>query len=96
MDWIVPAEIPTIPTYHIMNSKNIIEDESQLSAEIPNDHVLKWYHHMLTGMLFECRGEAHIATDKIANQVNIMDSIMFEAQRHGRLSFYMVCGIPSQ
>ncbi|KAH6995226.1 thiamine diphosphate-binding protein [Ilyonectria destructans] len=70
MDWIVPAEIPTIPTYHIMNSKNIIEDESQLSADIPNDHVLKWYHHMLT--------------------VNIMDSIMFEAQRHGRLSFYMV------
>ncbi|KAF7557705.1 hypothetical protein G7Z17_g442 [Cylindrodendrum hubeiense] len=53
-----------------MSSNNVIQDESQLSADIPNEQVLKWYQNMLT--------------------VNIMDSIMFEAQRHGRLSFYMV------
>ncbi|KAH7152660.1 thiamine diphosphate-binding protein, partial [Dactylonectria macrodidyma] len=70
MDWIVPSEVSPIPTYSIMNSSNVIEDESQLSAEIPDAQVLKWYHNMLT--------------------VNIMDGIMFEAQRHGRLSFYMV------
>lgn len=27
----------------------------------------------------------------LSGAVNIMDAIMFEAQRHGRLSFYMVC-----
>ena len=30
-------------------------------------------------------------TDLHQTTVNIMDTIMFEAQRHGRLSFYMVC-----
>ncbi|KAJ2897518.1 hypothetical protein MKZ38_004641 [Zalerion maritima] len=70
MDWIVPSLMPPIPTYRILNSDNVIEDESRLSAEIPTEEILKWYHNMLT--------------------VNIMDGIMFDAQRHGRLSFYMV------
>lgn len=28
--------------------------------------------------------------EPIASLVNIMDSIMYDAQRHGRVSFYMV------
>lgn len=32
-----------------------------------------------------------MATDKDIPTVSVMDGIMFEAQRQGRLSFYMVC-----
>ncbi|UPK94105.1 hypothetical protein LCI18_005040 [Fusarium solani-melongenae] len=70
MQWTEPSTIPTIPTYRIMNSNSIIEDESQVSSEVTPERVLGWYKNMLT--------------------VNIMDGIMFDAQRHGRLSFYMV------
>ncbi|RSL87339.1 hypothetical protein CEP51_002308 [Fusarium floridanum] len=70
MQWTEPSTIPTIPTYRIMNSNSIIEDETQVSSEVTPERVLGWYKNMLT--------------------VNIMDGIMFDAQRHGRLSFYMV------
>lgn len=32
-----------------------------------------------------------MGTDKDIPTVSVMDGIMFEAQRQGRLSFYMVC-----
>ena len=32
-----------------------------------------------------------VGTDKDIPTVSVMDGIMFEAQRQGRLSFYMVC-----
>ncbi|KAF5008756.1 hypothetical protein FDECE_4993 [Fusarium decemcellulare] len=83
--------MPTIPTYRIMNAESVIEDESQVSSDVTPDRVLGWYKNMLTG---ECH---HWGPSSDSNQsaytqrlVNIMDSIMFEAQRHGRLSFYMV------
>jgi 2-oxoisovalerate dehydrogenase E1 component alpha subunit len=84
MQWTEPSTIPTIPTYRIMNSNSIIEDESQISSEVTAERVLGWYKNMLTGM--SCWDSAAYAN----HAVNIMDGIMFDAQRHGRLSFYMV------
>lgn len=50
MQWTEPSTIPTIPTYRIMNSNSIIEDESQVSSEVTPERVLGWYKNMLTGM----------------------------------------------
>ncbi|KAJ6017892.1 thiamine diphosphate-binding protein, partial [Penicillium sp. IBT 35674x] len=76
MEWIIPAEHTRIPTFRILNMQNKIENPALLTSNIPKDEILQWYKNMVTGIFFRA--------------VNIMDSIMFDAQRHGRVSFYMV------
>ncbi|KAF9891395.1 hypothetical protein FE257_004251 [Aspergillus nanangensis] len=70
MDFLVPSNIPPLPTYHVMNHDGQLADPTREPPTVSEEQALVWYKNMLT--------------------VNIMDTIMFEAQRHGRLSFYMV------
>ncbi|KAJ5756894.1 uncharacterized protein N7511_007076 [Penicillium nucicola] len=70
MNFLKPAEIPPISTYHVLDCDGLVKDTSRGPPDVTDEEVLEWYNNMLT--------------------VNIMDNIMFEAQRHGRLSFYMV------
>jgi len=88
MDFVVPQNMPPIATYRIMNSEGVIEDESQAPEGVTNEQVVGWYKSMLTGMLliFSIR----INTNRWCSSMNILDTIMSEAQRQGRLSFYMV------
>ncbi|KAF4493703.1 2-oxoisovalerate dehydrogenase subunit alpha, mitochondrial [Fusarium agapanthi] len=74
MEWLVPTDTPRIPTYRILNSENRVGDPVQITSEIPKDEILQWYMNMVT-------------IQKLIEPlliVNIMDGIMFDAQRHGR------------
>ncbi|KAL4885595.1 thiamine diphosphate-binding protein [Aspergillus karnatakaensis] len=70
MAFIDPQNLPSIPTYRVMDSDGVFIDKSRRKLEVSDEEILKWYKNMLT--------------------VSIMDVVMFEAQRQGRLSFYMV------
>ncbi|KAJ6024481.1 hypothetical protein N7540_005278, partial [Penicillium herquei] len=70
MDFLKPAEVAPIATYHVMKADSSVADPNRGPPDVTNEQVVEWYKNMIT--------------------VNIMDNIMFEAQRHGRLSFYMV------
>lgn len=86
--------MPLIPTFRIMNEECVVEDESMVSPEVTPEKVLGWYKNMLTG---ESVGDLYLGSARTAltslRLVHIMDGIMFEAQRHGRVSFYMVCAV---
>ncbi|KAL9016447.1 MAG: hypothetical protein Q9185_006216 [Variospora sp. 1 TL-2023] len=58
-----------------MDSDGVVVDEGR-DLEVSDEEVLTWYKNMLTGNL--------------PRTVSIMDLIMYDAQRQGRLSFYMV------
>ncbi|KAJ5902799.1 hypothetical protein N7495_003327, partial [Penicillium taxi] len=64
------SDLPSIPTYRVMNSDGQLVDKTRAPPDISDEEVLTWYKNMLT--------------------VSVMDVVMFEAQRQGRLSFYMV------
>lgn len=49
MEWVVPTDTPRIPTYHIMNSDNKLQDPAENISDITKDDVLKWYKNMVTG-----------------------------------------------
>ncbi|MCJ1273297.1 hypothetical protein MMC21_001087 [Puttea exsequens] len=70
-----PSTHPAMPTYRVMDSDGVVVDKSRRPSDIGHEEILTWYRNMLTG------------TQAI---VSIMDLIMFDAQRQGRLSFYMV------
>ncbi|KAL4864611.1 hypothetical protein BDV12DRAFT_9645 [Aspergillus spectabilis] len=70
MAFINPQDMPSIPTYRVMDSDGVLVDKSRKKLDVSSEDILTWYRNMLT--------------------VSIMDVVMFEAQRQGRLSFYMV------
>ncbi|EAU33179.1 2-oxoisovalerate dehydrogenase alpha subunit, mitochondrial precursor [Aspergillus terreus NIH2624] len=70
MTFITPSDLPSIPTYRIMDSDGVLLDKNRGPPDVPKEEIVAWYKNMLT--------------------VSIMDVIMFEAQRQGRISFYMV------
>ncbi|KAL8977890.1 MAG: hypothetical protein Q9177_006539, partial [Variospora cf. flavescens] len=73
-----PSTHPAIPTYRFMDSDGVVVDEGR-DLDVSDEDVLTWYKNMLTG--------------NFPRTVSIMDLIMYDAQRQGRLSFYMVRGI---
>ena len=82
-----------------MDSDGLIVDKAHVPVDVGDKEVLTWYRNMLTGTSFSGRQMFHIRERHIQEQVlmrhpsitvSIMDVIMFEAQRQGRLSFYMV------
>lgn len=86
MKFIDPMDAPDIPTYRVIDSDGALVDKARGAPKVSDETVLTWYKNMLTGRL-NLRIQQD-RTDKVA--VSIMDVIMFEAQRQGRLSFYMV------
>jgi 2-oxoisovalerate dehydrogenase E1 component alpha subunit len=90
MEWIDPAAQAPITTFSLMDANSVLRDETQISPEVTPEVVLGWYKNMLTGKNFAAF--LALAKNKVngLSIVNILDSIMFDAQRHGRLSFYMV------
>ena len=71
-----------------MSDDGSLEDPNRADPDVTNEQVLTWYKNMLTG---ETKNLWTTFTSNRLHVVNILDSIMFEAQRQGRLSFYMVC-----
>lgn len=49
MDFLIPAEIPPIKTYHVMDSGGSVEDSSRRPPDTTDDQVIEWYKNMLTG-----------------------------------------------
>lgn len=77
-----------MPTYRVMDSDGVIVDTKHEPSDVSTEEVITWYKNMLTGMSLS---SSLAEIDRlITGEVNIMDVIMFEAQRQGRLSFYMV------
>ncbi|PLN77270.1 branched chain alpha-keto acid dehydrogenase complex, alpha subunit [Aspergillus taichungensis] len=70
MSFINPTDLPSIPTFRVMNSDGELLDPNRKPLGVSNEEILTWYKNMLA--------------------VSVMDVVMFEAQRQGRLSFYMV------
>ena len=89
MDFLKPAEVTPIATYHVMNADGSVADPDRGPPDVTDEQVVEWYKNMVTGGLENTFSLWHLLLT-IEITVNIMDHIMFEAQRHGRLSFYMV------
>lgn len=88
-----PSSLPAMPTYRVMDSDGVIVDTKHEPSDVSTEEVITWYKNMLTGMSIRFwLGNMSIKMDEadIYIKVNVMDVIMFEAQRQGRLSFYMV------
>ncbi len=89
LEFVRPSTNRAIPTYRVMDSDGTIVDEAR-KPDVSKDEVLKWYTNMLTGMWSFLSVELVTWRAKHVFVVSIMDLIMFDAQRQGRLSFYMV------
>jgi hypothetical protein len=49
MDFVIPSNYPIIPTYRVMNSDGVLEDETRARPNVSNEQALTWYKNMLTG-----------------------------------------------
>jgi 2-oxoisovalerate dehydrogenase E1 component alpha subunit len=78
----------------VIDSDGSVVDPDREPPAIEDEQALQWYKNMLTGTQtkafdqLKARNRALTRFPTLA--VNIMDKIMSEAQRQGRLSFYMV------
>lgn len=54
MEFLTPSMLPTIPTFRIMNSEGVMEDQTREPPDVTDEQALTWYKNMLTGM-FGCR-----------------------------------------
>jgi hypothetical protein len=96
MTFTQPSNISAIPTYRVMDSDGRIVDPSREPPDVSDEEILTWYKNMLTGTStifftgFSGNHHTEWVVTRANRAVNIMDLIMFEAQRQGRLSFYMV------
>jgi 2-oxoisovalerate dehydrogenase E1 component alpha subunit len=71
----------------------VLVDAGRKKLDVSNEEILTWYKNMLTGGLRLLLQFAVHQANQGLSIVSIMDVIMFEAQRQGRLSFYMVCHV---
>ncbi|KAI9369075.1 thiamine diphosphate-binding protein [Aspergillus egyptiacus] len=90
MSFTNPQDTPSIPTYRVMDSDGELVDQSRKRLDLSNEEILSWYKNMLTGAFFVHVSTMRTNQTEAKRTVSIMDVIMFEAQRQGRLSFYMV------
>ena len=51
MDFLKPAEVTPITTYHVMNADSSIADPSRGPLDVTDEQVLEWYKNMVTGTL---------------------------------------------
>lgn len=49
MDFLKPAEVTPITTYHVMNADSSIADPSRGPLDVTDEQVLEWYKNMVTG-----------------------------------------------
>lgn len=78
-----------MPTYRVIDQEGNMVDKNRPPPDISGEEVVKLYKDMLTGIKFDHTGRV-LALRADISLVSIMDIIMFDAQRQGRLSFYMV------
>jgi hypothetical protein len=90
MNFTQPSNLSRIPTYRVMDSEGVILDKDREVPDVTNEQAVTWYKNMLTGSYQALIIYRIGLTDDALQLVNILDSIMYEAQRQGRLSFYMV------
>lgn len=88
MHFIRPSTHKAIPTYRVMDQYGqVLDKETRVDTE--DEEALKLYRNMVCCMFKVFNDFMKAYAD--AAVVSIMDLLMFEAQRQGRLSFYMVC-----
>ena len=76
-----------------MDSDGVIVDEGWTPLDISTEEILTWYKNMVTSKspYHSCVVSGCTHGDLLSLPlVSIMDIVMFDAQRQGRLSFYMV------
>ena len=67
MEFIEPANIPTVASYRILNPDGSLNGD--LDPSLSSEKIVELYRGMV--------------------KLNVMDKIMFDSQRQGRISFYM-------
>jgi 2-oxoisovalerate dehydrogenase E1 component alpha subunit len=88
LEFLRPSQNKAISTFRILDQYGQVLDK-ETGVDTTDEEALELYRHMVC-----CKTPLpHHAylTGGLTALVNIMDLIMFEAQRQGRLSFYMVC-----
>jgi 2-oxoisovalerate dehydrogenase E1 component alpha subunit len=90
MSFLKASDLPAIPTYRVMDSDGEMVDKTRPAPDATNEEVLTWYKNMLSGSFRRAWCDP-IKGLTMRCAVSVMDVVMFEAQRQGRLSFYMVC-----
>ena len=79
MEFLTPSALPVIPTFRIMNSEGVMEDQSREPPDVTDDQALTWYKNMLTGR-FGCRllSKKHENINRVANA-----STPYSSKYHG-------------
>jgi hypothetical protein len=54
MAFINPQDMPSIPTYRVMDSDGVLVDKSRKKLEVSDEEILTWYKNMLTGVFTFC------------------------------------------
>jgi 2-oxoisovalerate dehydrogenase E1 component alpha subunit len=49
MDFLKPAEVTPIATYHVMDTHSSVADPSRAPPDVTDEQVLEWYKNMVTG-----------------------------------------------
>lgn len=49
MSFINPSEMPSIPTYRILDSNGVLVDKDRGPPDVPKEEIVGWYKNMLTG-----------------------------------------------
>jgi 2-oxoisovalerate dehydrogenase E1 component alpha subunit len=49
MTFITPSDLPSIPTYRIMDSDGVLLDKNRGPPDVPKEEIVAWYKNMLTG-----------------------------------------------
>lgn len=49
MEFVTASTQPVIPTFRVLNSDGVIENESQELLNVEDEQILTWYKNMLTG-----------------------------------------------
>jgi len=51
MDFTTPSQVACIPTFHVMDRKGALADETREPPQVSDNQALTWYKNMLTGTL---------------------------------------------
>jgi len=51
MSFVTARDLPSIPTYRVMNSDGEMVDKTRSPPNVSDEDVLTWYKNMLQGML---------------------------------------------
>lgn len=51
MSFTTPSQVACIPTFHVMDRKGGLADETREPLQVSDNQALTWYKNMLTGTL---------------------------------------------